>query len=137
VNEEFSICGNCGKKMDLGCVKFYKTAALCVDCLFKKLPLSRQNFMVLACAANGISDIRTISELTRVPRESVRDSLNDLLSAKLLVREGMLVFANLKASDEGMEAISAFRQVYGRDYDILVLDQNLRRFLRERSRPPS
>jgi hypothetical protein len=131
--EEFAVC-TCGKKLDLGCVKYYKTEALCIDCLFKKLPLSKQNYLLLTCVANGVSDIRTISKLTRVLREDVRSSMEDLLSAKLIAREGMLVFSNCRATKEGLEAIAAFRQVYGQDYDIWVFDKELRKYLRERSR---
>jgi DNA repair exonuclease SbcCD ATPase subunit len=132
-SEEFAVC-SCGKKLDLGCVKYYKTEALCIDCLFKKLPLTKQNYLVLTCIANGITDVRTISKLTRILSENVRSSLEELLSAKLIAREGMLVFSNCRATKEGLEAISAFRQVYGQDYDVWVFDKELRKYLRERSR---
>jgi predicted transcriptional regulator len=134
LTEDFSVCAKCGRKLDQACVKIFKGQKICFECLRRDVPIQPRDYLVLACVANRVSDVATISKLTKVPEENVRTSIDDLLSAGLIEKKGMLLFSELQITDEGMNAFSAYRSVFGSDYESLVLDKELRKYLRGRSR---
>jgi hypothetical protein len=56
------------------------------------------------------------------------------LEKKGLVRsKGFLFFKEIEVSDEGLEAIAAYRQVYGNEEDVTLFEEELRRLLSEKS----
>jgi hypothetical protein len=134
LGEDFSVCGKCGRKLDQDCVKVFKAQRICFECLRVMVPLQPRDYLMLACVANNVTDVGTLSKLTKIPRDHVRTSIGDLLSARLIEKKGMLVFSELQITDEGMNAFSAYRGVFGEDYESLVLDRELRRYLAGRSR---
>jgi len=134
LGEEFSICSKCGGKLDTKCMKTYKGQKICFSCLQKEVPIQPHDYLVLACVANNITDVATLSKLTKIPGDRVKASIGDLLSAGLIEKKGWIVFSELQITDEGMNAFSAYRSVFGTDYESWALDQELRKYLRERLR---
>jgi hypothetical protein len=134
LGEDFSVCVKCGRKLDQDCVKVFKAQRICFECLRAMVPLQPRDYLMLACVANNVTDVATLSKLTKIPRDNVKTSIGDMLSAGLIEKRGMVVFSELRITDEGMNAFSAYRSVFGEDYESLVLDRELRKYLAGRSR---
>jgi len=129
--EEFSICHSCGKKLCQECGIRYSNMFYCLDCLRRIVPLTKGSYKVLVAIANEVTRISVISELTKMPRRNVESCLTELLNTNLTMKKGLAIFSKICVTDLGMEAIAAFREVYGSDDDIAQFDLELRKYLTE------
>jgi hypothetical protein len=136
-DEAFRICGSCGKRICALPSKCSVTLpngnTVCIRCLKTKLPLSKSLYKVLVCLANRIHSTDAISKITHVDRREVEDALVKLCSLGLVTRKGIFLFSSYHILDRGIEAIGIYRQIWGEDYDILVFDTELRRYLSQRT----
>jgi len=131
--ENFFICRGCGKKLCQNCAFNYNNAYFCSNCLQNVLPLTKQDYKVLVSIANGIDNFRKISEITKLRKEDVRNSIKTLIDSGMVEKEGISIFSKLCITDKGFEAIGIYRKVYGKDDDIIQFGNELRRFLNEKS----
>ena len=127
--KEFSICHSCGRKLCQQCGIKYTNTHYCVDCLRRLLPLNKGSYKILVAVANEVTRASIISELTKMPRKNVESCLTELLNANLTVKKGVAIFSKRSVTDLGLEAIAAFREVYGSDDDIAQFDLELRGYL--------
>ena len=133
IDEDFIIC-SCGKKICNSCAITYQNRNLCIDCLRNLIPLTKQAYKVLVAMANGVTDSNAISRITRIVKDDIVNLRNQLFALDLIIKRGISIFSELSITDKGLEAIGAYRQVFGGDPDIVQFDTELRRHLSERRR---
>jgi len=134
MEEEFIICQGCERKICNSCAIRYQNTHLCVNCLGNHIPLTKQAYKVLVAIANDVTDVRTISKITKIVKDDVVNWRNSLLALGLVVKRGILFFSEVCITDSGLDAIGAYRQVFGEDGDIIQFDIELRRCLFEKRR---
>ena len=127
--DSFYICVECGKKVCDECAIRHRNRNLCVECLKRELPLEKREYKVLVAVANGITCVRKISRVTRIGKKGIKLIVEGLRKRGFIEKEGFFLFSNLYTTDSGLEAISAYRQVYGMDDDVLQFDLELREML--------
>jgi len=132
IEEEFIICQECGRKLCDSCAISYQNTNLCVNCLRNVIPLTKQAYKVLVALANEVQDVRTISKITRMIKDDVVNARNHLLALRLIMKRGFSIFSEVRITDSGLEAIGAYRQVFGQDDDVIQFDIELRNYLAER-----
>jgi aldehyde:ferredoxin oxidoreductase len=91
------------------------------------LPLSKKSFKVLVSIAHEVTDIETISGLTKISKGEVRACFTELSELGLIAKRGASIFSKLQVSDNGMEAIGAFHRVYGQDDDTIQFKAELQK----------
>jgi hypothetical protein len=134
INEAFIICQGCGRKLCINCAIAYQNTNLCVACLRNLIPLTKQTFKVLVCIANGIDSADAIAKITHIPKDDVRKCRNLLTVLGLVLKKGVSIFSKICISDNGLDAICAYRQVFGKNDDIIQFDIELRSYLAEKGR---
>jgi len=134
MEEEFIICQGCGRKLCDSCAIAYQNTNLCVNCLRNLIPLTKQAYKVLVAIANEVKDVRAIPRITRMVKDDVVNWRNCLLVLGLIVKKGVSIFSEVCITDNGLDAIGAYRQVFGEDDDIIQFDVELRNYLVERRR---
>jgi hypothetical protein len=127
----FSICIECGRKLCENCAILYRKRILCLNCLTEILPLSKQEYKVLLAFANGLNDVGKIARITRVKEDLIEKCKKELENNGLILSRGILFFREIRISDKGLEAISAYRQVYGKEEDVEIFEYELGRILIE------
>jgi hypothetical protein len=80
----------------------------------------------LQSIANEIGKVKTISELTKIPKNEVRACFEELLALKLIEKKGISILACYQVTDDGTSTISAFKQVYSSD-DVTQFYSELRK----------
>ena len=125
LEEQFVLC-RCGKKACSDCVVKHESETLCINCVKERLPLSKKCFLVLVSVANEVDNVKKISRLTKMSRDDVHASLNELLRLDLVAKEGFSIFRKNCVTDNGMAAIDLYRAIYGSDSDITHFDAELR-----------
>jgi len=98
-----------------------------------KLALTKRSYKVLLAIANGITSVSSISKISKIERDHVRTSIEELLHLNLVVKKGISIFSSLHTTDEGLEALAAYRQVYT-DEDVLQFETEIQENLLEFSR---
>jgi len=90
---------------------------------------SKNWYKVVCCVANRISKVKGVSELTHIVKENVEDILVELLNRNLIVKRGILFLSRYEITDLGLESISLGKKIYGDEFDIHLLDVELRRYV--------
>jgi hypothetical protein len=127
LNQDFIVCFSCGKKLCEKCIVPFDNKNYCIECLKEIIPLSKKSFKVLVSIANEVTDIETISDITKISKGEVRACFVELSELKLITKRGASIFSKIQVSDNGMEAIGAFRRVYGEDNDAIQFEADLQR----------
>lgn len=128
---EFNICIGCGRKLCVECSVAYQSKVYCANCLSEALPLTKEEYKVLVAIANSLTDLGKIAEASNLEVSRVRACVRGLADKSLVSVKGLLLFRELSILDKGLEAIAAYRQVYGGDEDVELFDSALRRVLNE------
>jgi len=128
LEEKFVACPSCGKKLCNECSINFDNRNYCLACLRNRINLSKRAFLVLQSVANGVTKTKTISELTKIPKDEIQACLEELLGLKLIERRGVSILANYHVTDDGTSTISAFKQVYLSD-DVTQFYSELRKTL--------
>jgi len=134
-DSEYFVCHHCQSVLCSDCSIQHLNHAHCERCLREcHLDLKKKDYLVLACLINGVEDVKEISELALMNRDDVEQSLLDLRTLNLTSHERkFLGFLNeLKITDEGMLALTLYRRIYGKDEDIQIFGQALRKHLAEK-----
>lgn len=126
---KFSICKKCNRKLDERCSIDFRKQIICPDCLRGVYPLSRPGFKVLLCHANDIRNHGDIHRVTGIPKKDVKDIIQFLAGSNYL--ESHIVQGH-SVSERGREALSAYSQLWGETGDMQQLDEEIKRFVRER-----
>jgi len=134
IEEDFAICQGCGRKLCISCAIAYQNTSLCVNCLGNRIALTKQAYKVLVALANEVKDVRAISRITKIAKDDVMSWRNHLLTLGLIVKRGFSIFSEVCITDGGLEAIGAYRQVFGEDDDVIQFDIELRNYFAERRR---
>ena len=129
--EKFNLCKGCGRKLCSSCSMLYKNRVYCPDCLNELLPLTKEEYKVLASLANGLKDLKKIAEISSIRIEEVRACLKSMLDKSLIEEEGFLFFTDFTVLDKGLEALATYRQVYGNEEDVTSFEESLRRVVNE------
>jgi len=129
LDQDFFICSSCGKKICKSgrCGASFHNKTYCVECLKELLPLSKKHFKVLVLIASDVTDIKTISDLTKINKNEVRTCFEELLKLELIAKKGASIFSKIQATDYGIEAIGAYHQVYGEDKDVIKFQVDLQK----------
>jgi len=119
--DDLTLCYSCGRKVcsEKCLVKF--DAFLCVECLKEKLPLSKKDFKILVGVTNDLVKVSEIEKVTKVPKDDVGVAVSNLIDLGLITKKGISIASKLEVTDEGLEALSAYRSVYGTDEDVVRL----------------
>lgn len=126
LGEKFVACPSCGKKLCDECSINFDNRNYCLACLRKRINLSKRAFLVLQSVANDVTNVKTISELTKIPKDEVRACFEELLALRLMEKRGISILANYRVTDDGMSVISAYKQVYSSD-DVTQFYSELRK----------
>lgn len=134
IDKRFYVCHHCHEVLcdKPSCSLIYLNKAHCEECLRRfHFDLSKSDYQVLACLINGFKNTRTIKELTRISQEEIESSISRLLNSNFVVKEPIFfgLINELKLSDDGMAALTVFRQVYGSGMDIVMFGKELRKKL--------
>jgi len=132
-DEDFTVCLDCGKKLDTKCSIPYESRILCFECLRAKVALTKRSYKVLLAIASEITSTSSISKISKIEKDHVRASIEQLLHLNLIVKKGISVFSSLHTTDKGVEALAAYRQVYT-DEDVLQFETEIQENLLEFSR---
>lgn len=128
LDEKFIVCLSCGKKLCDNCSINFDNTNYCLSCLRKKINLSKKAFLVLQCIACKITNIKTISDLTKIPKNEVRVCFEELLALGLIEKRGVSILANYHITDDGRSVISAYKKVYSSD-DVIQFYSDLSKFI--------
>ena len=129
----FYICSNCHRKLCFNCAYKYHQVFLCLDCLQKLLPLDKQEYKILFVISNGFTEIKRISEITKIRIEEVTDRIKNLIESGMLERKGVSIFSTLSLTDKGLEALGVYEKAYGKDADVIQLTEEIGRTVSEKS----
>ena len=137
-DEAFKICSFCGRRLCSSPSRCSVTLSngntVCTHCLMTRFfPLDKGLDKVCVCIANSVESIGTISNITHIDKKGVEHALTELKRLALVAKKGVFPFTSHHVLDRGLEAIGAYRQIWGEDYDILVFDAELRRHLSQRT----
>lgn len=126
MGEQFVICHVDKKKICPGCAVVFDQRKICKECLKSNHPLSKQSYKVLVTIANKIDNRRTLHNLTKITKNDLVASIGFLREAAYIIRKGLTGY---QITDSGMNIITAYRQVYGPEDDVVTLDRELRRHI--------
>jgi len=126
----FSICKKCSKKLDEKCSIEFRKQVICPDCLRGIYPLSRQGFKVLLAHANDIRNHGDIHKITGIPKKDIKEIVQFLVGSGYLESH---IIHGYRVSEGGREALSAYSQLWGGIGDMQHLDEEIKRFVLERS----
>jgi hypothetical protein len=137
-DEAYKICSFCERRLCSQPSKCSVTLTngntVCIHCLRTKFfPLDKSLDKVCLCVANNVQSIDAISNITHIDKRGVEHAMTELKRLELVAKKGVFPFASHHVLDRGLEAIAAFRQIWGEDYDMLVFDAELRRHLSQRT----
>jgi len=128
---DLTICHSCRRKLCESCIIRHENKSFCYECLKVMIPLTKKAYKILVCISKEITSIRTISELTHISKEEVRDSITYLLDQGLIEDKGIF-FPNRKIVEAGIVTISAYRQAYNKDGDVTQFETELEEHLTEK-----
>lgn len=131
-------CDYCGKYPLEHCVLCsVDKAKLCTDCAVKVdgrpycrfhlahvAPLSRNGYKTLLCIEAKIESVSKISEICRLDKDDVKNSLAVLKEVKYIATSGILAFLSRKVTAEGIRVLSIYSRIFDKDED--VVDVKLR-----------
>ena len=126
-----SICKKCGKKLCEKCSIDFRRQVICPQDLRSVYPLSRTAFKVLLMVANGITSTGLIHRISGISGKEAKDIIRYLWNAGFVEKS---IFSGLKISETGLEAISAYGQLFGREdaADMRQLDEGVKRYVIQR-----
>jgi hypothetical protein len=134
-SDHLFVCHHCESVLcDLHAIIFNNRAHCEDDFRQHHINLSRRDYKTLVCLANGVDEVSKIAELTLMCSEDVKASLARLSTSNLITCKSKLfgVLREIKLTDEGLLAISVYRQfIYGSDEDMELFGKTLRRYLSE------
>lgn len=99
---------------------------ICKECLKKTRPLSKPSYKILLTIRNCIDNQKKIHDITKITKNDLKESMRFLGESGYIVRKGLTGY---KISESGMDILSAYKQVYGADEDILVLELEVKKYL--------
>jgi hypothetical protein len=123
--ESFRMCRKCQGALCDECVTQWDGRPYCLSHLLEIIPISAKTFKVMLCIQAGIRSAGRISDVTRIAKDEINASLALLRELKLVKSSGMLAFLERKVTADGMRALSAYRKVYGKDDDVLEVENEL------------
>jgi hypothetical protein len=123
--EEFNICVSCGHKLCEGCSVSYRRKIYCRDCLSELLPLTKEEYKILLGISKGITTISELNKLTKIRKAEVRAYIESLTEKEFIEKASFLFFSNMKVLEKGLEALTVYRQVYGRDEDVIQFESEV------------
>jgi hypothetical protein len=126
LGEKFVACPSCARKLCDVCSIKFDNRNYCLSCLRNRIDLPKRTFLVLHSIASTVTSEKTISHVTKVPKDEVRACLEELLTLKLIEKKGLSVFSNYSVTDDGMSVLSAYKQVYASD-DVAQFYSELRK----------
>jgi hypothetical protein len=132
-SEEFDACISCGKKLCNNCKILFENRIYCIDCLEEILPLTKQEYKVLVAIANKLRSLDEIAIVTKIKKDLIRECKKNLEKNGLISSKGFLFFKETDVLDKGLEAIAAYRQVYGSEEDVALFEEELMRLLNEKN----
>ena len=131
--DQFFVCHHCERVLcDLHTIIFNNRAHCEEDFRREHIDLSRRDYATLICIANGIDNTDKIADLSSMLPEDVEASLARLVTSNLITRKSKFfgLLKEIKPTDEGLLAISAYRQfIYGHDEDMELFGKTLRKYL--------
>lgn len=130
-NERFNACISCQKKLCHRCSITFQSKTCCAECLNVVMPLSKLEYKVLSAVANELEP-QKISGVAGLRSSDIDSCEKSLAEKKMIESRGCLLFRETSICEKGLDAISAYRQVYGNDEDLLIFEYELRRVINEK-----
>ena len=107
------------------CVCRFNQQNICKECLKNIRPLSKPTYKILLAILNNIDNQKKIHDLTKIPKDDLRDSMIFLKENGYIMRKGL---SGYKISESGANILTAYKQVYNEE-DITSLELEIRRHL--------
>jgi DNA-binding MarR family transcriptional regulator len=126
------LCYTCSHKVCKSCLVKLDVDFLCVQCLNNRVPLSKEEFKVLAVVTNEIEKVSEIGKITKMGKDDVRATISDLQQRNLVKKKGILLTSRLEVTHDGLEAYGAYRSVYDANEDLKQFYNELAILLGER-----
>lgn len=117
IDEDYFVCYECELVVCPDCIIYWRGAYVCTLCIQNKIPFTKRAFKVLLAVANRITSTRRISKLSKIPRETVWEIMQDLDYAGLIELRGW-IFEDYDVTDCGQQFIHAFGKIYAREGDV-------------------
>jgi hypothetical protein len=122
---EFLMCKSCRGKLCDDCFTKLDGRPYCRSCLMELLPITSSAYKILSCVESEVSSVYEIADMTRIPKDEIRNSLAHMAAIKLLKTKGILAFTERKVTAEGLRALAAYSKFYEKDDDVKELKQSL------------
>jgi hypothetical protein len=123
--EEFNICVSCGHKLCEGCSVSYRRKIYCRNCLSELLPLAKEEYKVLLGIFHGLKTIEELNKVTKIKEAEIRAYIESLARKEFIENSSFLFFLDVKMLEKGLEALTVYRQVYGKDEDVVQLESEV------------
>jgi len=117
IKENYFVCYACGLVVCPKCAVYWQGAYICKHCLEEKIPFTKRHFKVLLAIAYGITSVRKISKLSKIPIEAVWEIIQELFYAGLIELKGWII-KDFDITDYGQQFVDAFGKIYSREADI-------------------
>lgn len=127
-NDQYNSCTGCRRKLCRDCSIRYMNRIFCLDCLQELLPLTKKEYKVLLAVQYGL-DKNKIEEAMRAKAEEVNKCFKSLREKCYIETKGFLFFHEAKILEKGIEALETYRQVYDKEEDVLIFQEDLRRVM--------
>jgi hypothetical protein len=133
-SERFNACPSCGDKLCEECSILFHGRIYCANCLNEEIPLTKQEYKILTVKvdADGMG-LNEIADLTKMKKDDTREYAKSLIDKGMMEKKEFLFFSDTKVLDKGLEVLAAYRQVYGKEEDVIALETELGRLLGEKS----
>lgn len=126
LESKFVVCTIDRRKVCPSCTVSLEGQKVCRNCMRLTRPLSKPSYKVLYLISYQIDNNKKIHEMVKIPNKEINDSKIFLLESGYLLKKGLTGF---KISERGVNILTAYRQIYGNDEDVKVLESEVKRQL--------
>jgi hypothetical protein len=123
--EDFNICTSCHHKICNSCSISYRNQIYCKYCLSEILPLTKEEYKVLLGIFHGLKTIEELNKVTKIKEAEIRACIESLTKKEFIENSSFLFFFDVKILEKGLEALTVYRQLYGREEDVIQLESEV------------
>jgi hypothetical protein len=126
LENQFVVCTVDRRKVCPSCTVSLEGQKICRDCMRLTRPLSKPSYKILYLISSQIDNNKKIHDIAKIPSSEINDSKRFLFESGYILRKGLTGF---KISERGANMLTAYRQIYGNDEDVKVLDSEVKKQL--------
>lgn len=127
-SENFNACSSCKKKLCDSCSISFHNRIYCIVCLDNIIRLTKREYKILTAIANNIQS-NVVADIAKIRKDDMKACETNLLEKGMVEKKGFLFFQKITILDTGLEAIDAYHQVYGKEGDVVIFEEAMRRLI--------